>query len=111
MNVFKNIVFSFLGVFTCTISAAGGINANIKSINIKETGYVFIGLTAPHNNPDGCERNDVVVFPNAHIAKTEMLSVSLAAMTSNKTSNFWLTGCYSAYGTTYPIAITAAIKN
>lgn len=109
------IVSLLIGIIFTSVSfnslAGGGINGTISQINIKETGYVLITLTAAHNNPDSCETTDKVVFAHSHIAKQEMISVSLAAMTSGKSSNFWLSGCYEAYGTTFPIAITAAIKN
>ena len=90
--------------------ASGGIVGEISSINIKETGYIFVQLKAAHNNPDNCQNNNNVVFTHSHIAKKELLTVALAAKTSGKESGFWLSGCYEAYGSSYAIAITTQIK-
>lgn len=107
----KIIGMIFLGLISFQANAAGGIVGQIQAIDIKETGYVLVTLTSIHSNPDNCQNTNAVVFEPAHAAKKEMLSVSLAAMTSQKQSSFYLNGCYSAYGSTFPIAITAAIKN
>jgi len=90
-------------------AANGGASGLVKSITIKETGYILIELESSHANPGNCERNKMIAIANNHIAKKEILSVVLSAHAANKPVSFWVTSCYQGYGTSYPQAIVAAI--
>ena len=105
------LIIFLISVFSLPVhSAPGGVAGKITSINIKETGYILITLNSPHGNPEECMSNTSLVIAHNHIAKKEMLSLVLSAFSMDKTTSFWITGCYQAYGTSYPIAITANIS-
>lgn len=92
-------------------AAAGGVSGTIRTITVKETGYLLITLNAAHANPTACLQDKLIAIANNHIAKKEILSVVLSAHATNKPVSFWITGCYEYYGTSYPNGVTAAIYN
>ncbi|TQV71972.1 hypothetical protein FLL45_17530 [Aliikangiella marina] len=91
--------------------AAGTITGKIHSIQARESGYIEITFEETHSNPDECGQAKKVVIPPTHVAKDEIVSFSLAAMAQGKTSAYYVLGCYEQYNTSYPIALTGAIKN
>ena len=105
----------YIGLALCFFSmgaaaAAGGGSGQVKSITVKETGYILIGLTGNHDNPVGCERASIVAIASDHVAKQEIMTVALTALTLQKPFSFWLTECYHAYGTSYPLGVTATMQ-
>jgi hypothetical protein len=83
----------------------------IKGINIKETGWILNSTDTPHANPMGCEKSDYIALSPTHLARDQILSLILSAYAMNKKVNFWITGCYESYGTSFPIGITASVSN
>ena len=92
------------------VSAPGAVSGTIQSVTVKETGYLIVALTARHSNPEGCGQERRVAIDAGHPGRAEIMSVLLSALAMNKPVSFWITGCYSAYGESYPIAITATIS-
>ncbi len=90
----------------------GSVGGYIKTINIKETGYILITFKEGKTFPVACKNNNAtVVIKHSHIAKKEMLSTITLAFALGKRVGFWVHGTYSAYGLEYPVAVTASITN
>lgn len=104
------IGFVFVMVASNVRADPGSASGIISRIVVKETGYVLVYFTTPHANPTGCQENNVVAIAQSQIGKKEMLSVALLAKTTGKNAGFWVTDCYAAYGTTYPLGVTASIN-
>lgn len=110
--MFKGILFLLLlGVVSTPIYAAPGeASGTISRIIVKESGYVLVYFQQPHANPTQCVESNVVAIAQDHIAKKEMLSVAMLSKAMGRVANFWVNDCYAAYGTTFPLGITAAIN-
>lgn len=105
-----SVVISFLLFSSSAFAAqAGGAGGTVNAITVKETGYILIKLDAPHANPMECIRDDMIAIPNNHNSKKEILSLVLTAQAANKSVNFWVTGCYEYYGSSFPSAATATV--
>ena len=107
------VAFTLLFLMSLTaMAASGGVSGNIASVTVKETGFLFVRLSEPHANLQGCEKPEWVVFDSDHVARGEIMSVLLSAVALQKPVGFWLTGsgCYLAYGSSYPKAVTVTIS-
>ena len=109
MKKFAIIVTLILASNSWAEPTFGGAKGLIKSITIKETGYLLIAFEAAHANTTECLKNDYVAIANNNPNREMMLSISLAANAQKKLANYWVVSCYEAYGTSYPLAITATI--
>jgi len=93
------------------VSVPGGASGEILSINIKETGYILITLKSSHANTENCASSTMVAIANNHIAKKEILSIVLSAFATKRLVNFWISGCYEYYGTSFSNGITVSITD
>ena len=107
----KKLIFSiFMVISPFVLSAnhgsAGGI---IKSINVKETGYILITFESNHANTMECESLNQVVIASTNPDRELMLSLALTAYATGDIASYWITGCYSYYGSSYSVASTASV--
>ncbi len=50
----------------------------------------------------GCARSDLAIIPANHPAYKVMLAAVIHAMSTGTPILMWASGCYSAWGQTYP---------
>ncbi|MBT9494368.1 MAG: hypothetical protein IV107_18935 [Paucibacter sp.] len=82
---------------------AGGLGSRaIKSYWIEGNAYIAIIPALPFDNPTGCSRSDLAIIPVSVQSQKQMLAALIHAMSSNAAISSWATGCYSAWGNTYP---------
>ena len=110
-------ILGILMVFLLPVSgiAAGSASGTVGAVSIKETGYVLITFDTLPANPVGCEGNEnieyqMVAIANDHVAKQEILSLVLTAHTTREPIDFWVSGCYEAYGKSFPLATSATLR-
>lgn len=107
----KKSVFALFVFLLASVNsyANGTVSDYVKSVQVRETGNLEITLEAHHGNPDGCVQAGKVVIEHSHVAKKEILSLVLTALSQHKSTSYYLVGCLEQYNTTYPKGYTAFI--
>ena len=109
MKIFFVILSLF---FTVNVYAAsnGTVSGHIKSIQIKQDGYLFIQFDENHANPTECEQADFVIIKPESIVFDKIFTLTLAAHASNKKVTYYtVVPCHQQYNSSYSSGITGAI--
>lgn len=99
------VTVAFL-VFTCSALADGWATSNgsgrITNISA-ESGVVRVWYTATDaSNPDSCANTGVVVLNDDSKNGDRQYAALLAAHAAEKSVSFYVAGCFSGWGTTWP---------
>ena len=114
MKLIKSSKYAFatalLGLaLSSSVYAAGTITGKVSGFEVKETGYVLITLDREHANPDQCLKNKHAALPVDHAHYNVIVASLLTGKTTDSFFSIYVNGCYSNYGTSYPIVRTLQI--
>ena len=87
----------------------GYVSGVIKSISVKETGYIFIRFQSG-NTHEFCTVDHSITIAANNPNKKEMLSLSMAAFMAGFPMGYYVTNCHAAYNNEYAVAITADLS-
>jgi hypothetical protein len=74
----------------------------INSYWIEGGTFLAVRGTTPWDNPAGCTKSDITIIPASHPAYKQMLAAVIHAMSTNTPLTVYASGCYSAWGATWP---------
>jgi hypothetical protein len=99
-------------LFSLNAVAAGNgtVSGYIKTVQIKESGYLLIQFEESHANPTECLQSSMVAIKPDSKVFDQIFSIALAAHLSHRKANFYtVLPCSEQYSTSYPVGITGAI--
>jgi len=102
---FNNIVFMFLTIYSCFLSAAGSSGLrNITNVAIEGSSFIHIRAATAWDNPDTCGNSDIAIIPASDLTYQAKLSMALSAYMGGKKVIFWFVNCQQTpWGYTAPV--------